>query len=89
MNDAVKIELFKISLELTKEILADKIAGVPSAFGDPMTFRLMREKGAISQTAANSADESDPKLARRNEILATFDSVFDHISHKFSLPTTR
>ncbi len=89
MNENHKIELFKISLELTKEILADKIAGVPSAVGDPMTFRLMREKGTIPTATTATVEETDPKLARRNEILAIFDSVFDHLAHKFSLPTNK
>lgn len=89
MNENHKIELFKISLELTKEILADKIAGVPSAVGDPMTFRLMREKGTIPTATTTTVEETDPKLARRNEILAIFDSVFDHLVHKFSLPTNK
>jgi hypothetical protein len=89
MNESHKVELFKISLELTKEILADKIAGVPSAVGDPMTFRLMREKGTIATTNSHPIEETDPKLARRNEILAIFDSVFDHIAHKFSLPMNK
>jgi len=89
MNENHKIELFKISLELTKEILADKIAGVPSAVGDPMTFRLMREKSTVPTPTTAIIEETDPKLARRNEILAIFDSVFDHLAHKFSLPTNK